>query len=144
MNQSPGTTILDDSARIGIVNRGEAALRFIRAVREYNALHGTNLQTVAIFIDVEENAPFVKQADEALALSSLSGYPGKQRSPYLDHELMLGALKTGRCSAAWPGWGFLSEDADFVAKLEEEGILFLGPSSKAMSQLGDKIEAKEL
>ncbi|HUX50090.1 MAG TPA: carboxyl transferase domain-containing protein, partial [Spirochaetia bacterium] len=47
-------------------------------------------------------------------------------------------------SAAWPGWGFLSEDADFVAKLEEEGILFLGPSSKAMSQLGDKIEAKEL
>ncbi len=144
MIQSSGSRILQDSARIGIMNRGEAALRFIRAVREYNALNETNLQPIAFFIDPEENAPFVKQADEAIPLSSVAGYPGKQRSPYLDHDLMITALKAARCEAVWPGWGFLSEDAQFVQRLEEEGILFLGPSSKAMDLLGDKIEAKEL
>lgn len=144
MVQSPGGRLLDDSARIGIVNRGEAALRFIRAVREYNALHNTRLQMIAFFIDVEENAPFVKLADEAFPLSALSGYPGKQRSPYLDHDLMFEALRTGSCDAVWPGWGFVSEDADFVARLEEAGIVFLGPSSRAMALLGDKIAAKEL
>ncbi len=144
MVQSPGARLLQDSARIGVVNRGEAALRFNRAVREYNALYGTGLQTIALFIDVEENSPFVKQADEAFPLSAISGYPGKQRSPYLDHELMLDALRAGTCDAVWPGWGFLSEDADFVRKLEETGIVFIGPSSRAMALLGDKIAAKDL
>ncbi len=136
--------ILKDDARIGIINRGEAALRFIRAVKEYNILHGTRLQTVAFYIKAEENAPFVKMADQVLLLSDLSGFPGKQKSPYLDHELMLEGLEKTGCDAIWVGWGFVSEDAVFAEKIEKKGILFMGPSSRAMSLLGDKIEAKDL
>jgi acetyl/propionyl-CoA carboxylase alpha subunit len=126
------------------LNRGEAALRFIRAVNEYNAQNNTSLQTVAFYIDKEEYAPFVKQADYGVALSSMNLYPGKQKSPYLDHDLMLQALKTSGCDAIWVGWGFVSEDAPFTEKIEQAGIVFLGPSSKAMALLGDKIQAKDL
>ena len=73
--------LLHKTDRIGILNRGEAALRFIRAVKEYNDLHNTALKTVAFFIDKEENAPFVKQADFVLPLSSLPLFPGKQHVP---------------------------------------------------------------
>jgi len=135
---------LRSNSRIGIVNRGEAALRFIRAVQEYNGLHGTELQTVAFFIDKEEYAPFVKMADDSQALSEITGFPGKQKSPYLDHELMLEALSKNSCDAVWVGWGFISEDAVFAQKIEEAGIIFIGPSSTSMALLGDKISAKEL
>ena len=135
---------LEHNARIGIMNRGEAALRFIRAVREYNAIFDTSLTTMAFFSDVEEQAPFVKLSDEAIPLTAVEGYPGTGRSPYLDHELMLAALRQTGCSAVWPGWGFLSEDANFVEKLEKNGLVFLGPSAAAMALLGDKIAAKEL
>jgi acetyl/propionyl-CoA carboxylase alpha subunit/acetyl-CoA carboxylase carboxyltransferase component len=136
--------ILKDNARIGIVNRGEAALRFIRAVKEYNALHGTELKTVALYIDKEENSPFVRMADDVFPLSRLPDYPGKQKSPYLDHELILAALSRMSCNAIWVGWGFVSEDSFFAEKTEAAGIVFLGPSSQAMALLGDKIAAKDL
>ncbi|OQY34415.1 MAG: hypothetical protein B6241_04750 [Spirochaetaceae bacterium 4572_59] len=138
------TIILKDNARIGIINRGEAALRFIRAVREYNSFHGTEMQTVAFYIEAEENAPFVKMADDVLLLSDLSGYPGKQKSPYLDHELMIQGIDKKNCDAIWVGWGFVSEDAPFAKEIEKKGIAFMGPSSKSMALLGDKIQAKEL
>jgi len=136
--------ILKENARIGIVNRGEAALRFIRAVKEYNSLHGTDMKTVAFYIPVEEEAPFVKMADDVLLLTDLSDYPGKQKSPYLDHELMIEGLKKKNCDALWVGWGFVSEDAPFVEKVEALGLCFMGPSSEAMALLGDKIQAKDL
>ncbi|MBN2509946.1 MAG: ATP-grasp domain-containing protein [Spirochaetales bacterium] len=136
--------VLKDTARIAIINRGEAALRFIRAVREYNDLYGTEMETVALYTDVEENALFVKMADDEVQLSSLQGYPGKQKSPYLDHDLMLSAIEKAGADGIWVGWGFVSEDAEFAAKIEEKGIVFIGPSSKAMALLGDKIQAKEL
>lgn len=136
--------LLNKTDRIGILNRGEAALRFIRAVKEYNDLNNTKLKTVAFYIDKEENAPFVKQADFDLKLSKLPLYPGKQQSPYLDHELMLEALQKTDCQAVWVGWGFVSEDSVFVEKIEQAKISFLGPSSIAMALLGDKIAAKEL
>jgi acetyl/propionyl-CoA carboxylase alpha subunit len=136
--------VMSPDDRIGIVNRGEAALRLIRAVREYNNLHGTQLKTVALYIDKEEHAPFVKMADDSLALSKVEGYPGKQKSPYLDHELILEALEMADCQAIWVGWGFVSEDADFAEKIEKKGIVFMGPSSKAMAELGDKITAKDI
>lgn len=135
---------LKDNAKIGIINRGEAALRFIRAVKEYNSQNNTSLTTVALYIDKEEYAPFVKQADEGLALSSLSLFPGKQKSPYLDHELILEGLTQTKCDAIWVGWGFVSEDAPFTEKIEKAGIVFMGPSSTAMATLGDKIQAKDL
>ena len=136
--------LLEKTDRIGIINRGEAALRFIRAVQEYNDLHNSKLKTVALYIDKEENAPFVKQADYDLPLSSLSLFPGKQQSPYLDHELMLEALETANCQAIWVGWGFVSEDAEFVEKTEKANLTFMGPSSISMALLGDKIAVKEL
>ena len=136
--------LLKNNSRIGIVNRGEAALRFIRAVREYNSLHGTRLKTIALYIEAEKKAPFVRMADDVMLLSELPGFPGKQQSPYLDHELMMDALEQMSCDAIWVGWGFVSEDAAFVQKIEKKGMVFLGPSSKAMTVLGDKIEAKEL
>jgi len=135
---------LKTNDRIGIVNRGEAALRFIRAVKEYNALHGTELKTVAYYIDKEEHAPFVKMADDRLALSSLSSYPGKQKSPYLDHDVMMEAISSSDCQAIWVGWGFVSEDAIFAERVEKAGVVFMGPSAKAMAELGDKITAKEI
>ncbi|MBN1524313.1 MAG: ATP-grasp domain-containing protein [Spirochaetales bacterium] len=138
------TRVLKDTDRIAIVNRGEAALRFIRAVREYNILHSTALQTVALYMDMEESAPFVRQSDDQVKLSSLPLYPGKQKSPYLDHELMLSAIKAADCQAIWVGWGFVSEDSVFAKKIEDADILFLGPSAQAMELLGDKIIAKEL
>ncbi len=136
--------ILRDSDSIAIVNRGEAALRFIRGVREYNSLHGTSLKTVAFYTGMEEDALFVKMADDALLLSDLPAFPGKQKSPYLDHELLRDGIEQMGCRGVWAGWGFVSEDADFVQKLEECGLVFLGPDSKAMALLGDKIKAKGL
>ena len=135
---------LKKNDRIGIVNRGEAALRFIRAVKEYNTLHGTELKTVAYYIDKEEHAPFVKMADDSLALSTLAEFPGKQKSPYLDHELMLDAIETSNSQAIWVGWGFVSEDSIFTEKVEKKGIVFMGPSAVAMAELGDKITAKDI
>jgi acetyl/propionyl-CoA carboxylase alpha subunit len=133
---------LSADARIGILNRGEAALRFIRAVKDYNALRGTRLQTVALYVEEEKEALFVQQADRAVALS---GFPSPGAgNPYLDRRLMLRILAAADCGAAWPGWGFLSEDAALVRDLELEGRIFLGPSSRAMSLLGDKAAAKEL
>ncbi len=130
--------LLDPSARIGILNRGEAARRFLRAVREFNALRGTHLATAVFFQDSEAQAPFVQQADLAVSLG-----PRGSRA-YLDRRRMLGLLEDNGCSAAWAGWGFLSEDPAMVGLLEQSGIVFLGPSSRAMSALGDKIAAKQL
>ncbi|WP_319561566.1 carboxyl transferase domain-containing protein [Marispirochaeta sp.] len=136
--------VLHDYSRIGIVNRGEAALRFIRGVIEYNSRFGTDLKTVAIYTAKEEQAPFVKNADYWVCFEDLSGYPGTASSPYLDHTLILQALKESRCDALWVGWGFVSEDAVFTAAVEKAGYTFLGPGSNAMALLGDKIAAKEL
>ena len=135
---------LGPGSRIGVLNRGEAARRFIRAVRDFNALRGTRLETVVFHPAGEADAPYVQQADRAIALSSLSGFAAAAARPYLDRRLMLNALEAGGCGAAWPGWGFLSEDPALVRLLEERGVKFLGPSARAMSQLGDKVAAKEL
>ncbi len=129
---------LDPSARIGILNRGEAARRFLRAVREFNALRGTRLSTAVFFQDSEAQAPFVQQAGLAVPL----GPQGAR--VYLDRRRMLHLLEDNGCRAAWAGWGFLSEDPAMVGLLEEAGIVFLGPSSRAMAALGDKVAAKQL
>ena len=143
MNE-PQTRVLSSSARIGILNRGEAALRFIRAVHEYNSLHGTRLTTVAFYVEKEEYSTFVKHSDDSLAFAELEGFSELKQSPYLDHDLLLKALKQSGCDAVWVGWGFISEDPVFAAKIEKSGLVFMGPSSQAMSLLGDKITAKEL
>ncbi|WP_372368542.1 carboxyl transferase domain-containing protein [Candidatus Uabimicrobium sp. HlEnr_7] len=141
MNKQKG--ILKKNARIAIINRGEAAIRFIRAVNDYNFLHNTKLSTIAFYIPNEENSLFVKRASEAYNLKDFEK-KASTGSPYLNYNLLLNALKKTKCDAVWPGWGFVAEDDNFVSLLEEKEILFLGPSAKAMAALGDKIEAKKI
>ena len=133
-------------SRIAILNRGEPAVRFLRALREYNLENNKDFEAVVFYTEVDENAPFVRQATIAVAL----GHPlrtqkdGSSISAYIDHDYIISLLQREGCDAVWPGWGFLSEDAGFVEKLEKLGIIFLGPSSQAMGALGDKIAAKYL
>ncbi|MBN2383389.1 biotin/lipoyl-binding protein [bacterium] len=136
--------LLEPDARIGIINRGEAAVRFIRAVKEYNTLHGTTLQTVAFFLAVDQQALYVKEANVACPLASLESFGSIKGNAYLNHDLLLEGLATMTCQATWLGWGFLAEDAVFVEKLEKQGLAFIGPTASAMAMLGDKIEAKKL
>lgn len=131
--------------RVGLLNRGEAAVRFLRAARDAVAEGAAELTVVAFFTDPDADAPFVAMADEAVALGpAIVAGPEGPRSAYLDIDRMVAELRAARCEAVWPGWGFLSEDAAFAERLEQEGIVFLGPPAGAMRRLGDKVAAKRL
>jgi acetyl/propionyl-CoA carboxylase alpha subunit/acetyl-CoA carboxylase carboxyltransferase component len=123
---------------LAIVNRGEAAMRCIRAVKSLRALEGQELHVVALYTAVDKAAPFVRHADLAVEL------PVKTTpvAAYLDHELLIQTLKSVGADAVWPGWGFVAESPDFVDKLTAEGIRFLGPRAETMRALGDKIASK--
>jgi acetyl/propionyl-CoA carboxylase alpha subunit/acetyl-CoA carboxylase carboxyltransferase component/predicted transcriptional regulator len=126
--------------RLAIVNRGEAAMRCVRTVKSLRALEGTDLQVVALYTDPDREAPFVRHADLAVRL------PIKTTpvAAYLDHDLLIATLKQVGADAVWPGWGFVAESAEFVDRLRDEGIRFLGPTGDTMRRLGDKIASKEL
>ena len=131
--------------RIAVLNRGEAAVRFMRAVREYSLEREVDLAAIALYTDPDEGAPFLSLADEVIHIGApMRTGPSGLVSAYCDYEHILAHLRAARCDAVWPGWGFVAEDAVFVARLEAEGITFIGPSSHAMWLLGDKIEAKRL
>ncbi len=133
-------------SRVAILNRGEPAIRFIRALREYNFEKGTDIQAIAFYTAPDEEALFVRLADEAISLGPAfrADSSGSMVSSYCHHEHVIQLLKSAKCDALWPGWGFCSEDHLFVEKLEKEGIIFIGPSSHSMRLLGDKIESKRL
>ncbi|SDZ14234.1 Acetyl/propionyl-CoA carboxylase, alpha subunit [Tessaracoccus flavus] len=124
--------------RIAIVNRGEAAMRLIHAVRDLNAEHPDQDQitTIALYTDAERSAMFAREADEAYAIG-----PASER-PYLNHDLLARILTEARADAVWVGWGFVAEDAAFADLVESLGITFIGPSGDAMRKLGDKIGSK--
>ncbi len=126
--------------RLAIVNRGEPAMRCIRAVKALAAEGRRDIRAIALYTDGEREAPFARHADAAVRLPS----PNGAVNAYLDHDNVLRALREARADAVWPGWGFVAEDASFVARLRDEGIVFLGPSAEAMRALGDKITSKEL
>ena len=130
--------------RVAIINRGEPAVRFIRALCEFNIERETQIASIAFYTNEDEHSPFVHQASEAIRLGNAmrKSESGKMVSAYCDHDYIIDLLKKHDCDAVWPGWGFVSEDASFVEKLEAVGILFIGPSSDAMKQLGDKIASK--
>jgi acetyl/propionyl-CoA carboxylase alpha subunit/acetyl-CoA carboxylase carboxyltransferase component len=125
-------------SRIAIVNRGEAAMRLIHAVRELNAEGGAQIETVALYTDGERSAMFVREADSSYALG-----PAADR-PYLDLAVLERAITATGSDAAWVGWGFVAEDPAFAEMCDRIGVTFIGPSAAAMRRLGDKIGSKLL
>jgi acetyl/propionyl-CoA carboxylase alpha subunit/acetyl-CoA carboxylase carboxyltransferase component len=132
--------------RIAVVNRGEAAMRLIHAVRDLNAGLATGaggvaaeqIQVIALYTEAERSAMFVREADVAYPLG-----PAANR-PYLDHAVLERALIETRADAVWVGWGFVAEDPGFADLCDRLGITFIGPSADAMRKLGDKIGSKLL
>src|SRR5512147_2663736 len=105
-----------DFTRIAIVNRGEPAMRFIHAIREFNLERGTAIQTIALFTEPDRRARFVREADEAFDLGAptfVDAVDGQRKSRYLDFERLEAALVGAQADAAWAGWGFVAERADF-------------------------------
>jgi acetyl/propionyl-CoA carboxylase alpha subunit/acetyl-CoA carboxylase carboxyltransferase component len=123
-------------SRIAIVNRGEAAMRLIHAVRELSAETGTRIETVAFYTDADAAATFVREADLSYDLGPASA------RPYLDLAVLERALRESGADAAWVGWGFVAEDPAFAELCERLGVTFVGPAAEAMRKLGDKIGSK--
>src|SRR5215467_9311503 len=100
--------------RIAIVNRGEAAMRFIHAVREFNQEQGTSLRTIALFTEPDRHAMFVREADEAVTLGharAVDPRTHQSKSSYVDYAVIEQALVSARADAVWVGWGFVAEHA---------------------------------
>jgi acetyl/propionyl-CoA carboxylase alpha subunit/acetyl-CoA carboxylase carboxyltransferase component len=120
-------------------------MRFIRAAREYP--QDPPLQTIALYTDPDRHAMFVREADEAYGLGpALVTDPGTKltRSRYADYGVLAQALRAVRAEAAWVGWGFVSEQAQFAELCRDLGVVLLGPSAEVMRLLSDKISAKRV
>src|SRR6201986_4177412 len=132
-------------SRVAVVNRGEPAMRLINAVREWNAEGRPPLRVIAVYTAVDRRATFVREADEAVLIGPAEAEGAEfSSSPYLDYDELERALRACRADAVWPGWGFVSEKAEFAELCERLGIGFIGPSAGAVRRLGDKIESKLL
>ncbi len=133
--------------RVAIVNRGEAAMRFIHAARELNLEQGITLHTIALFTEPDRKAMFVREAEEAVCLGPaefLDRDTQLRKSSYVDYHRLAQALSSARAEAVWVGWGFVAEHAAFSDLCREMGIVFIGPSGDAMRLVGDKIASKRL
>jgi acetyl/propionyl-CoA carboxylase alpha subunit/acetyl-CoA carboxylase carboxyltransferase component len=134
--------------RIAIVNRGEPAMRFINAVAELNdAQSGDQLTTIALFTEADRHAWFVREADEAACIGPATRFDervGRETHTYLDLDRLEQALVATGSDAAWAGWGFVAEQAEFVDLCHKLGVVFIGPSGDAMRRVGDKIRSKRL
>ncbi|WP_341861877.1 acetyl-CoA carboxylase biotin carboxylase subunit [Gymnodinialimonas sp. 57CJ19] len=118
--------------KILIANRGEIALRVIRAAREMG------VETVAVHSTADADAMHVRMADESVCIG-----PPPGTDSYLSMSAILSACEITGAEAIHPGYGFLSENANFVRAVEDHGIKFIGPSAEHISMMGDKITAKE-
>ncbi len=119
--------------KILIANRGEIACRVILTARKMG------IQTVAVYSDADKDARHVEMADEAVNIG-----PAPSRDSYLQLEKIIAACKQTGAQAVHPGYGFLSENAGFAKRVEEEGIVFIGPKHYSIAAMGDKIESKKL
>ena len=117
--------------KILIANRGEIARRIIRTCNRLG------IQTVAIYSDADADAPFVKEATEAVCIGE-----SQAKKSYLDIEKVIRVAKETKANAIHPGYGFLSENPLFVNRCEEEGIVFIGPSAEVMKVMGSKLESR--
>ena len=119
--------------KILIANRGEIAVRIIRACKEWG------IQTVAVHSDVDKDSMHVRLADESVCIGS-----HQPANSYLNISSIMSAIELTKAEAVHPGYGFLSENANFAKILEENKIKFIGPSSKLIKMMGDKIQAKKI
>jgi propionyl-CoA carboxylase alpha chain len=118
--------------KVLIANRGEIARRVIRTLKKMN------IKSVAVYSDADANAPFVLEADEAVHIGA-----SPSAESYLVQDRILKVAQDLGVDGIHPGYGFLSENADFSEKVRAAGIKFIGPSAKAMQTMGDKLSAKQ-
>ena len=119
-------------SRLLIANRGEIALRIMRACREMGIV------SIAVFGEGEESAPHVRYADEAYRLRAGKGLA------YLDGEAVLAVAREANADAIHPGYGFLAENAAFARSVIDQGRVFVGPSPEAIAAMGDKVAARKI
>ena len=111
-----------------IANRGEIACRIMQTAQNMG------IKCIAVYVDADADAPFVKMADESVLLSS----------SYMDSDAILSAAKQTGAEAVHPGYGFLSENAAFARKVKNNNLIWIGPSAHIIKVMGDKLKAKEL
>ena len=119
--------------RVLIANRGEIALRIIRACRELD------IETVAVYSTADENALHAQMATKSLCIG-----PAKAADSYLNQQALLSAAKATGCDALHPGYGFLSENPDFADLCVESGLKYIGPSGDVIRKMGSKAAARTL
>ena len=118
--------------KILVANRGEIALRIMRTIRKMG------IKSVAVYSEVDRKSPHVLFADEAVCLG-----PAPSSQSYLNGDKIISFAKKLNVDGIHPGYGFLSENAEFAQKVEDAGIIFIGPSPEAMRIMGSKLAAKE-
>jgi acetyl-CoA carboxylase, biotin carboxylase subunit len=116
-----------------VANRGEIARRVIRTAKRLG------IRTVAVYSEADANLPFVLEADESVLIG-----PANPAASYRNTEAILSAAKATGAEAIHPGYGFLSENADFARAVVEHGLIWVGPSPEAITAMGDKINARNL
>ena len=118
--------------KILIANRGEIALRVQRACRELG------IKTVAVHSEADKEAKYVKLADESVCIG-----PAPSNQSYLNIPAVISAAEVTDAQAIHPGYGFLSENADFAERVEQSGFVFIGPRAETIRLMGDKVSAKD-
>src|SRR5438309_2838896 len=119
--------------KILIANRGEIACRVIKTTRKMG------IQSVAVYSEADKNARHVRMADQAICIGR-----APSSESYLAIDRIVAACKQTGAQAVHPGYGFLAENADFARRLEDEGIVFIGPTHQSIAAMGDKIASKRL
>lgn len=118
--------------KILIANRGEIAIRIMKTAKKMG------IKTVAVYSDIDRNAPHVKFADEAVCIGE-----NPSNKSYLLGDKIIEAAKSLQVDGIHPGYGFLSENAEFAENVEKNNLVFIGPKSKSIQMMGDKLAAKE-